>query len=103
MEPPEFQLDYILLPMGYSYNVDFQKATHGDVIRFLDGNDYRIFAVRKIKFNTPNTDILCRMRYGITKERTMQKWKSNALLDGHSPEVISEDECLWVVYDKNPL
>jgi len=90
-------MDYILLPYGYAYNADIAKAKKGDKIRFLDGEDKTIFAVRKIKLPKPETDILCRMRYGITIAGALMRWQTAAQLAGHGKKAISTDECLWVI------
>ena len=102
-EPGPIHLNYILLPVGFSYNNDFAKAKKGDTIRIFDGDDYPIYAVRKVKIKSPTADILSRMRYGITIKRALDIWKSNARLEGHGSKAISEDECLWVIYDINPV
>ena len=42
-EPGEIRLGFVLLPVGYSYNTDIATAKKDDIIRFIDGGDYRIF------------------------------------------------------------
>lgn len=103
MEPGAFRLGYILLPVGYSYNTDIAKAKKGDVIRLFDGGKYEIFSVRKLRLDKPGTDILCRMRYGITIKAAIMRWKMNARLEGHGDKVVSDEECLWVVYEANQV
>lgn len=98
-EPGIFRLDYILLPIGYAYNTEYLEAKAGDTLRFFNGTDYDICAVRRLKIKSAETDILCRMRYGITIKGALMRWKENARLEGHSPQVISTEECLWVVYE----
>lgn len=102
-EPGDFRLNYILLPLGFSYNSEFLTAKKGDTLRIFDGGDYPIFSVRTVKIHSAAADILSRMRYGVTIKRVLQIWQSNARLEGHSSKVISEDECLWVIYDLNPV
>lgn len=97
-EPGEFRLGYILLPVGYSYNAAIAQAKKGDTLRLFDGGEYPILVVRKMKMKDPNTDILCRMRYGITLKGALMRWKNNARLEGHGSQVVSEDECLWIIY-----
>lgn len=97
--PKTFLLSYILLPFGIAYNAEWTKARKGDKIIFLDGGEYPIFCVRKLKMKDPLTDALCRMRYGITILGAMARWKTNVRLEGHLSKVISEDECLMVVFD----
>lgn len=98
MEPGPLHLDFIILPVGYSYNADIAAAKKGDTIRLADGGEYPIFAVRKVSTDKPYADMLCRIRYGITLKGAMMRWKMNARLEGHGEKAISEDECLWVVY-----
>lgn len=100
LEPGDFYLDYILLPVGYSYNAEWLKAKRGDLMRIPDGGLYRIFAVRTIKLGSAAADILSRMRYGITIKGCLQRWKMNAKLAGHYSTAVSSEECLWVIYEK---
>ena len=99
-EPGDFKLDYILLPMGFRYNADIQNAKKGEHIRFYDGLVHEVISVRKLKIGNSATDILCRMRYGIPLKAAMERWKSNAILEGHGAKAVSADECLWVIYGK---
>lgn len=97
--PGEFRLGYILLPMGYSYNKDIQAAKKGDTLKLMgDSKGYKIFSVRKLSLRGPDADVLCRLRYGITIKGALMRWQSNARLEGHSANVISTEECLWVIY-----
>ena len=100
-EPGEFRLNYILLPVGYSYNAAISQAKIGDKVRFFDGGLYPIVSIRRLNLHSVNADILCKMRYGITLKAAMQRWQMNAKLEGHGTKAISEDECLWVIYDEN--
>ncbi len=100
-EPGVFRLDYILLPVGYSYNVAISEAKMGDKVRFFNGGLYPILAVRRLDLRNPNTELLCKMRYGITLKAAMQRWQMNAKLEGHGAKAVSEDECLWVIFDKD--
>jgi hypothetical protein len=98
MDPGVLHLDFIVLPVGYSYNADIAKAKKSDVIRLGDGSEHEIFSVQKIQTNKPIADLLCRIRYGITLRGCIMRWKMNARLEGHGEKAISEDECLLVVY-----
>lgn len=101
LDPGEFCMNYILLPVGYSYNSEWLSAKKGDKIRMHDGAEYRIFCVRLIKVRGGLADILSRMRYGITIAGCFQRWKMNARLGGNASSAISTDECLWVIYEKD--
>lgn len=102
-EPGEFRLGYILLPYGYAYNKDIANAKKGDIISIFDGGNYKIHAVRLIKIKSPECGILCRMRYGIPIAGALTRWQMNAKMEGHGMRAVSEDECLWVVYETDPL
>lgn len=91
-------LDFIVLPVGYSYNADIVSAKKGDTLRLGDGSSYEIVSVRKISAKKAETDLLCRIRYGITLKGAFMRWKMNARLEGHGEKAISEDECLLVVF-----
>jgi len=97
-EPGDFRMGYILLPFGYSYNSEWSGAKKGDVIKLWGGGEYPIYAVRKIKMSSPEADILSRIRYGITIKGILQRWRSNAKMEGHGSRVVSDEECLWVIY-----
>lgn len=100
LEPGDFQLGYILLPVGYSYNSEWLLAKKGDIIQFHDGGSYRILCVRIVKVRGGLADMLSRIRYGITIMGCISRWKDNAKLEGHSRSAIDETECLWVIYEK---
>ena len=101
MDPGQFHLDFILLPVGYLYNANLADAKKGDTIRLADGGEYTIEFVKRIPLNKPFADMLCRIRYGITLNGAMSRWKMNARMEGHSEMAISQDECLWVVFDNS--
>ena len=99
-ESGAFRMDYILLPMGYAYNTEYLEAKKGDIIRLFNGGEYEIYAIRRLKINKAETDILCRMRYGISIKGALSRWKMNAKLEGHSAKAVSTEECLWVIYEE---
>ena len=100
LDPGDFQMDYILLPVGYSYNCDWITAKRGDKVRLFDGGLHKIHCVRVIKVRGGLADTLSRIRYGITIAGCIQRWKDNAKLEGHTRNAVSDTECLWVVYEK---
>lgn len=100
LEPGDFQRDFILLPIGYSYNAEWATAKKGDVIRFHGGESHRIVSVRMVKKRGGLAELLSLIRYGISFAGCVQRWRDNAKLEGHGPGAISEDECIFVVYEK---
>ena len=100
LNPGDMVLDFIILPIGYSYNSEWRKAKRGDIIRMHDGTEYKIYCVRIVKVRGGLAGLLCRMRYGFTLRGCMQRWKYNARLEGNAGSAVSDDECLWVVYEK---
>lgn len=100
LEPGEFQLDYILLPIGYAYNSEWVTAKKGEKVSFFDGGTYRIYAVRRVRVKGGLAEVLSRMRYGISIAGCIQRWKDNARMEGHAPAAVSSEECLWVIYEK---
>ena len=102
-EPGRFRLDYILLPIGFSYNREYLKAKRGDILQLFDGGAYRIDSVRVISLRTAEADLLARMRYGVTIKGVLMRWQDNARLEGHLPSVVSTDECLWIVYERGSI
>lgn len=97
-DPGVLHLDFIVLPVGYSYNSDIAGAKKSDILRLGDGTEHEIFTVQKIQTNKPIADLLCRIRYGITLRGCIMRWKMNARLEGHGEKAVSEDECLLVVF-----
>lgn len=98
--PGDFCLDYVLLPFGYAYNADAAAAKGGDTIRFFDGGEFRIVCCKRLPIKSQITELLCRMRYGVTLAGAVSRWKSNAKLEGHSASVISDEKCLMIVYEQ---
>lgn len=98
MDPGALHLDFIILPVGYSYNSDIANAKKSDILRLGDGSEHEIFTVQKIQTKKPIADLLCRIRYGITLRGCVMRWKMNAKLEGHGEKAVSEDECLMVVF-----
>lgn len=99
-EPGDYHLDYVLAPVGYSYNIELASAKKGDVLEFSDGIRHRIISVRRIKTSGSLADILSVMRYGISIRACRSRWRTNARLAGNSPDVVSDAECLWIIYEK---
>lgn len=102
-EPGDIRLGFVLLPVGYSYNTQIAEAKKGDILRFVDGNDYHIFSVLRLKTASAIAKQLCLIRYGITLEGAIMRWRNNARLEGHGMNVVSNDECLLVTYETDPV
>lgn len=100
LEPGDYQMGYILLPIGYSYNSEWMTAKKGDFIMFHGGGKHKIRVVRIVKVKGGLAELLSQIRYGITIAGCIQRWKENARLEGNAPAAVSSDECLWVVYEK---
>lgn len=96
-------MDYILLPYGYSYNKEYLSFKKGDKIKLFNGGTYLIDSVSIIKTKEAYADSLCRMRYGVGIKCAFSKWKTNAMLEGCGPKVLSEDECLLVCYNHEKI
>lgn len=96
--PKDYFADYILLPLGYSYNREFLTLTEGQLLRFGDGKVYRFLRSGILDINSPGTDGLCFARYGITLKKAMRIWRINALAQGYGVNAISEKECLIIIY-----
>lgn len=102
-EPGDIRLGFILLPVGYSYNTQIAEAKKDDILRFVDGEDHRVFSVVRLKTSSAVTKLLCLIRYGITLEGAMMRWRNNAKMEGHGMNVVSNDECLLVTYEIDPV
>lgn len=102
-EPDDIRLGFILLPVGYSYNTQIAEAKKDDILRFVDGNDHKIFSVTRLKTGSAVAKQLCLIRYGITLEGALMRWRNNAKLEGHGTNVVSNDECLLVTYEIDPV
>ena len=101
--PGDIRLGFILLPVGYAYNIDIASAKKGDIIRFVDGDDYQVFNVLRLKLKSPITKMLCLIRYGITIDGALMRWRNNAKMEGHGINVVSDEECLFVTYETDPV
>lgn len=98
--PRDFHADYILLPLGYSYNREFLEAMEGSLIKFGDGKIYPLLRAGALSLKNPATEGLCFARYGITLRKALQIWCANALAQGYGKNAVSDEECLIVIYGK---
>ena len=98
-EPNDFRWDYILLPYGqfYTKTAELLKAKPGETLRFFQGRDAIIQAVRLIEDETL-CSILCRMRYGIPWPVAFERWRKYAMLEGHSGAVLLPHKCIIVAF-----
>ena len=99
-QPRVFKLEYILLPYGafYEKTTEIAKAKNGDILRFFNGPEVKIHAVRKIKQDAL-CDLLCYMRYGVSWRVAFSKWQKYALMEGYGHNALSKQECLIVFYE----
>lgn len=96
--PGDFHFDYILLPTGYKYNTEFEKASMGDRLRFHSGEEVCVLHAVKIPIESPICDVLCKLRYGISIRRALQIWQRNAVALGNAKGVVDTDECLMITF-----
>lgn len=92
--------DFILLPYGEYYEKTkvLLGAKGGDILRFFNGPDVKIEYVSLIpcdKF----CDFLCRMRYSITWDKALAKWRSYARMEGNGKDILSDTECIFIGYE----
>lgn len=99
-EPRAMWLEFILLPYGEFYEKTkvIAQAKKGDILRFFNGPEVKIHAVRKIQ-QDGLCDLLCRMRYGISWQAALSRWQNYALMEGYGKDAISKRECLIVFYE----
>lgn len=102
-EPGDIRLGFILLPVGYAYNSDIANAKKGDIIRFSDGEDHLVFNVLRLKLKSPVAKTLCLIRYGITLDGALMRWRNYAKMEGHGINVVSDEECLLVTYETDSI
>lgn len=98
--PRDFFADYILLPLGYSYNREFLSASEGELLKLGDGNIFPILRVGILSLKNPATEGLCFARYGITLKLAQKLWTMNAFAQGYGKDALSDEECLIIVYGK---
>ena len=98
--PRDFHADYILLPLGYSYNREFLSVSEGTLLKFGDGKVYNMLKSGILDLRNPATEGLCFARYGITLRKALQIWKTNAFAQGYGRNAVSDEECLIIVYGK---
>ena len=98
--PRDFHADYILLPLGYSYNREFLNVSEGDLMRMGDGKVFPVLRTGILSLRNPATEGLCFARYGITLRSAQRVWKTNAFAQGYGKDALSDEECLIVIYGK---
>ena len=96
--PRDFHADYILLPLGYSYNRGYLGFHEGDFLKFGDGKVYRFLRADVLDMRKPKAEGLCFMRYGITLRKALQIWRTNAFAQGYGRNAVSDEECLIIFY-----
>ena len=96
--PGDFHADYILLPLGYSYNREFLSAKKGSLIKFGDGKVYQILSVGVLSMKNASTEGDCFMRYGITLRKWLQLWRNIVFAQGYGRNAVSDEECLKIHY-----
>lgn len=98
-EANDFRWDYILLPYGEFYvkTLELLKACPGDTLRFFQGRDAEIKAVRLID-DEVLCSILSRMRYGITWPAAFDRWRRYAILEGHGGDILMPNKCILVAF-----
>lgn len=87
---------WIIMPIGYYYNQDLQKAQEGDILLFSDGKRREIEKIGIVPLRNWLTGYLCRKTYGIPLKGAWNKWKANATFDGYGEAALSRDECLLI-------
>ena len=99
-EPNDFRWDYIILPYGeyYRKTANLLQAKPGDVVRFFQGRDAEIRAVRLVE-DPVLCNILCKMRYGIPWLAAFKRWRSYAILEGHGKDILVEGKCIIVAFN----
>ena len=96
--PRDFHADYILLPLGYSYNREFLSVSEGTLLKFGDGKVYPLLRAGVLSMKNPATEGLCFARYGITLRKALQIWRTNAFAQGYGRNAVSKEECLIIIY-----
>lgn len=93
-------MEFILLPYGlfYERTKEIAEAKSGDILRFYNGPECTIRAVRKIPQDSL-CDMLCRMRYGVAWSIAFERWQRYALMEGYGKHILSKSECLLVFYE----
>ena len=100
--PGQFFSDYILLPYGMYYENTkiFLDAKTGDIIRFFNGPECKIESVTLVS-GKRMCDILSRIRYGIPWKVAFETWRRYAMMEGHGKDILSENECIMIVFERN--
>ena len=98
-EPNDFRWDYILLPYGqyYEKTAAILSARPGDTLRFFEGRDAEIKGVRLIE-DEELCGILSRTRYGLPWPVVFDQWRRDAILEGHSGDVLLPHKCIFVAF-----
>lgn len=87
---------WIIMPIGYYYNQELQKAKEGDILLFSDGKRREIEKIGVVPLKNWLTGYMCRKTYGIPLKGAWNKWKTNATFDGYGESALSRDECLLI-------
>lgn len=88
--------DYILMPFGYYYNQELQKANIGDILLFSDGKRREIEYISVINLKSGLTDYLCRKTYVANIKTVIRKWEINAEFQGYGQASFHRHKCLLI-------
>lgn len=88
--------NYILMPFGYYYNQELQKAKIGDILLFSDGKRREIEYISVINLKSGLTDYLCRKTYVANIKTVIRKWEVNAEFQGYRQASFHRDRCLLI-------
>lgn len=95
--------DFIILPIGFKYNVEAQQLCKGDIIQFLDGSEHYVESVAKVPIKSAIADSLCRLRYNIGIDKAVEIWKDRIRLQRQSVRIMDERECLIIFFQKKEV
>lgn len=87
---------WILLPFGIYYNRELQSARKGDILLFSDGKRREIEYITPVKIQSSFTDYFCYKTYRSKLRNIIERWNGNAIMEGHTPEVIDKERCLLI-------
>ena len=85
-------LDYVILPTGYAYNRNIEKAKKGDVLVFADKKRAWVHQVVKRPLRDTLVNCLCQKIYGNSSLNILKVWQNGLKAQRKDEKIISTEE-----------
>lgn len=97
------RLSFIIVPIGFKYNLELQELNKGDIIVFLGGSEHYVEDAVKLPLKSAIANALCRLRYNIGIDKAIDIWTQRLKMRREKVKAMSDKECLVIFYHKKEV